>query len=147
MPKNKYKQYFDLLIVILLIYTATLVPYFTVFFDDVAEGQFAFDLCVDVFFAIDIVLTFFTAYNETSDTVVVSRSKIALRYLKGTFLLDVLTTIPFQLIQKISMDSENVQLTGETQNAKILRIIRLQRLYRLFRLFRLIKLMRLFKLS
>lgn len=55
-------------------------------FEKAANGVLLFiDMVVDFFFAIDIILTFFVAYFDTSNFVLVDdHMKIALRY--GVFL-------------------------------------------------------------
>ena len=100
MPKNKRKQIFDLVIVVLLIYTATLVPYFTCFVDDISDFRFVFDLCVDFLFFIDIILNFLTGYELQNGVIEVRKCKIAINYIKGFFFIDLITTMPFQLIEK-----------------------------------------------
>jgi hypothetical protein len=56
-------------------------------------------------------------------------------------MLDVFTTIPFQLLE-IQDDKD-----GAAGNSKALRLARIPRLYRLLRIFRLFKLIRMFKQS
>lgn len=94
-PTNKKKKYFDMLVVIMLLYTASLVPYFTCFVDEISNVHFAFDLVIDFCFALDIVLSFFTAYEITPGKYEYRKSKIACNYIKGFFFIDLVTTIPF----------------------------------------------------
>lgn len=98
MPNNKTKMIWDWYVVILLIYTALLVPYI-VCFNISREDSFSwnFDLAIDGSFIIDIFLTFFQAI-EHQDLVIVDRCCIAKTYIKGWFFIDLFTTIPFQLI-------------------------------------------------
>ena len=122
----------------LLIYTALLVPYNVCFVDETTDVQFIFDLMVDFSFMVDIVLTFFTAYEEKG-TLVINRHMIAKNYLKGWFMLDVITTIPFQLLEKMNTDANGAS------DSKALRLARIPRLYRLLRIFRLLRLLKLLK--
>lgn len=94
-PENKYKKIWDLYVTVLLIYTAIAVPY-TVCFNINREDSFniGFDLTIDFSFLVDIILTFFTVI-EQGDQVVTNRCQIAKSYLKGWFLIDTFTTIPF----------------------------------------------------
>lgn len=94
-PNNTKKKYFDIVVVLLLIYTAGLVPFFTCFVEVVSDFQFAFDLIVDFIFMVDIILSFFTAYEIKPGIFEYRKSKIALNYIKGFFFIDLLTTIPF----------------------------------------------------
>lgn len=63
-PNSRLKQVWDIWIVFLLIYTALIVPYKVCFEDTTSDGQFGFDLLIDFSFLIDIILTFFAAYEE-----------------------------------------------------------------------------------
>lgn len=129
----------------LLIYTATIVPYTVCFYEESGTVGFAIDLLMDLSFTIDIILTFFTAIYLKNGRLEISRSAIALNYITGYFVLDVVTTFPYQLIEKFSLEDEAI--SGDQSQIKMLRILRIQRLYKLFRIFRLLKLFRLIKFS
>ena len=65
----------DLFVVTLLIYTALFVPFRVCFADGSTDGQFIFDCLVDVGFLIDIIMTFFTATQESAkDEIVTNKS-------------------------------------------------------------------------
>jgi hypothetical protein len=59
-PSNRIKRVWDLVIMVLLIYTATYVPFRVCFIDDGSDGFFIWECLVDSLFFIDIVLNFFT---------------------------------------------------------------------------------------
>ena len=85
------------------------------------------DYIIDIFFAIDILLTFFTGYHNDSEVYVTSHWRIALRYLKFWFWLDCLSIVPFQLI------------IPEGGYTVFLRVSRLPRLYKITKLSRVIR--------
>ena len=143
-PKSKYKQRWDILVMLLLLYTAIWVPYKVCFEDTLTSFEFALDIVVDSLFLLDIILTFFTMYEKPDGKYELKRLQIAKNYLRGYFLLDFVTTFPYQLLEKAIA----VEASGSgTDNLKMLRIMRIQRLYKLFRIFRLLKLFRLIRLS
>lgn len=74
------------------------VPFNVCFVDDITDLQYWFDNLVDFSFFVDIVLAFFTAILKDGDGYITNHKIIAVMYLKSWFLLDVITTIPFQLI-------------------------------------------------
>jgi len=94
-PANKVKQGWDVLIMLLLLYTALFVPYKVCFEDQSSDAQFIFDCWVDACFFIDIILTFFTATEQAQGVLEVKKSKLAKNYLKGWFFIDLFTTFPF----------------------------------------------------
>jgi hypothetical protein len=49
-------------------------------------------------FIVDIFFNFTTAYYDENDELIYKRSKIAIRYMTGFFLLDSISSIPFDLI-------------------------------------------------
>lgn len=103
MQDSKFKSYWNAIIMFLLLYVATYVPFSTCFnqkqgnFDTVIEY---FDLLVDLIFAIDIVVNFLSSYEDPKDGLpVVDLGKIANNYISGWFTLDVLACMPVQLIE------------------------------------------------
>ena len=80
-------------------YTATLVPYRTIFIED--EGTsflFYFDMFVDLLYFIDLILNFLMAYEDADKKLEVRLKKIASNYLQSWFFLDFLSCIPFQYL-------------------------------------------------
>lgn len=137
-PGNKKKKAWDVWVMILLLYIAIFLPIKVSFVDEVTQVESICDLVIDVSFFVDIVMTFFVAFNR--DNVLISdRAEIAKTYFKGWFFIDVFTVIPFQVFEKLNKDIE------EASNSKALRLARIPRLYRLLRILRLSKLLRVFK--
>ena len=95
-PLNKLKAPWDFMIVFLLFYSSTYVPYRVCFTDFTPEWLFIFDLWVDFMFFLDILLTFFAAYENSRGFYVVKQHKIIFQYVRShMFYIDVFTTIPF----------------------------------------------------
>lgn len=91
-------------VIVLLLYTAIWVPYKVCFTDKTSDAQFWWDCFVDLCFFIDIILTFFSAVEDGS-RIIDERGEIAMKYIKsGWFFTDTFTTIPFQVIEKITAD-------------------------------------------
>ena len=124
---------------VLLIYTATFVPYRTAFLDEVSSGLIFFEYIVDSLFFIDILVNFASGYDIPEFGIVeVKWSKIAVKYFKSWFFLDLVTVFPFQIL-------EDTQDASDSNDLKLLRLARLPRLYRLLRILRLFKMLRLLK--
>jgi len=90
------------------------------------------DLMVDVIFMFDVVINFNTSYLE-GPKLITSRRKIAKTYLKRWFLLDAVTSIPFEYIVG-SLES------GQSHFSKIAMLLKVARIARLLKLLRLVKL-------
>lgn len=75
-------------LVALVVYSAWASPFELAFRELLAGSLLTVDLLVDAFFAVDIILTFFVAYLDTSTYLLVDdHKKIALRfvYIPSTF--------------------------------------------------------------
>ena len=107
MPDTVFKTMWNILIICMLFYTATLAPFRIAFYDD--TGSFwskfynIFDTFVDFVFAIDIIINFISVYEKPNGRYEYSPKKIALNYLTGFFLVDFIATVPVQMI----MDPKN----------------------------------------
>lgn len=139
-PYNGTKTAWDLWVMLLLVYTALFVPYQVCFMDETSDGLFMFGLIVDASFLTDVVITFFTAIDQ-SGKIIDDRGTIAKNYFKLWFWIDFFSSIPFQLLEKFD--------SGESSagNEKALRLARLPRLYRLIRILRLVKMFRITKMD
>ena len=139
-PEGSLKKVWDIIIVILLLYTATYSPYRTAFMaDDFSQLYFVFELCVDSLFFLDIIISFLTPFQMRDDEYEYDSKKIANNYLLGPFFIDVIAILPTWAFEETDID-----LDTDGSN-KLFRLARLQRLYRLLRIFRVIKLIKINK--
>ena len=109
-PSNTAKQVWDMVVMLLLIYTAIFVPIKVCFLESSSDVQFIIDLVVDFLFLTDIVLTFNTALEDQQGIYIVKRAKIAKAYCLGWFFIDFFTSIPsdaFEKLQELSPDDSN----------------------------------------
>eukprot|EP01047_Picozoa_sp_COSAG01_P102675 COSAG01_NODE_32230_length_584_cov_1.622680_2_plen_86_part_01 len=82
----------DLCQVVVLCAIAVLVPLrlsFTAVQDNIPVTWFVYDMVTDLYFYVDIVLNFRTAFEDTDGTLVDDKKKVAWRYLKSWFPIDV----------------------------------------------------------
>jgi hypothetical protein len=93
------------------------------------------DICMLVFFTLDILLSFNVAYYELG-AIIVDRRSIAANYLRGWCLPDVLATVPFDLLLC-------TELTCADKSSVLLgfKLIRLTKALRLLRVAKLNKIM------
>ncbi|TYK22565.1 potassium channel AKT2/3 [Cucumis melo var. makuwa] len=90
--------------VVLVAYSVWVYPLEVAFLDAIPRRKLLIvDSIVDIFFAIDIVFTFFVAYIDHRTQLLVRDSKkIAIRYLSTWFLMDLASTIPFDTLAYLS---------------------------------------------
>jgi len=135
LPEERKKKHWDLFISFLLLYTSIFVPIRVAFIDETSDFLLFWETLIDTFFITDIVLTFFTAFKKQGNQLETRATKIAKHYLKGWFWIDLISSFPFQLVEKEI-------LNGSTNNVKLTRIVRIPRIYRIVRVFRLLKLVK-----
>ena len=63
---------------------------------------------IDIFFFIDILVNFNSAYIDESYEVIDDRKKIAKSYLVSWFLIDFLSIVPFELVVTQGNQIENI---------------------------------------
>lgn len=106
---SPFKAVWDWIILLLVMYTAIFTPYVAAFLlsEEKADKRnrkyyddpiVVIDLLVDVMFIIDILINFRTTYVNSNDEVVSHPGKIAVHYLRGWFVIDVVAAIPFDLL-------------------------------------------------
>ncbi|GMJ11089.1 potassium channel in Arabidopsis thaliana 3, ARABIDOPSIS THALIANA K+ RECTIFYING CHANNEL 1 [Hibiscus trionum] len=132
-PYDHRYRWWQTFLVALVLYSAWASVFELAFKRAARGGLLVIDLVVDIFFALDIVLTFFVAYlDKTTYLLVDDHKKIALRYVtRAWFFMDVASTLPFQLIFRI--------LAGKWHNGEIFGFLNLLRLWRLWRVSELFK--------
>nr|KAJ0217263.1 hypothetical protein LSAT_V11C300112070 [Lactuca sativa] len=126
-PYDRRYRWWQAFLVVLVIYSAWSSP-FELAFKDVATGSLMYiDLVVDLFFTIDIILTFFVAYlDKTTYLLVDDHKKIAIRYVTHMmFPMDVASTLPFQSLYRL--------FTGKLHHGQAFGFLNLLRLWRLRR--------------
>ena len=83
---------------------------------------------INIIFALDIMLNFRTTYkNEITGEEVIEPRKICRNYLRGTFWIDFISVVPFDII-----------LSDFVSNGTILKAFSILKLFRVFRLSKLI---------
>ena len=73
----------------LLLYTATVMPYRMAFIQSVMyDSWFYVELCVDALFFIDLLINCFSAYYNNHGHLVTDRKIIIISYLRSWFIID-----------------------------------------------------------
>lgn len=78
-----------------LLYTCTLLPVAVCFVETPVEPWITLDWIVTAFFAVDMVVSFLSAYWDKDKHLIVDGGQIAKHYLRGWFWIDLVATFPF----------------------------------------------------
>ena len=127
----------DLFMTLVLIITCIQTPLNIAFedFDDSSRDNFSLilDYIIDFLFLIDIIVIFNSAFYDADVELVDNRKDIAIFYIQGWFIVDLLAIIPFDQIINAKGGNDYNQL------ARVARVGRLYKLVKLTRLFRMLK--------
>ncbi|TPX69675.1 hypothetical protein SpCBS45565_g02243 [Spizellomyces sp. 'palustris'] len=131
---SHFLKRWDMLSLILLIFTASVTPFETAFIasDNSINIMFLINRLVDLVFFIDMFVQIRTPYRDSQTGRLVRDGKsILLRYMKSWFLIDLVSVIPFELL--------NMGQGGGKKNLSQLRLLRFLRLARLLKLLRVLR--------
>ena len=145
-PTSPFMKKWDIFMMLLLVFTAIVTPIEVAFMETSLNALFVLNRLVDLSFIADIFLNFFLAFEDKESLQwVFSHRRIAKRYLRGWFLIDVASILPFDslaLADKLSTPTvvgngtATVRNKDDLQKLKVMRVIRLLRLVKLARVVR-----------
>ena len=147
MPDHPFKNFWNVLMIILLIYVVSYVPISISFIDASPDNSCDLaclvDTIVDYIFGCDMFVNFISAYEDpyNENLPVVNCKRISCNYLTGWFGIDFIAIFPTGQFQKLFTPEDE----SGSSNLKIARLARLPRLYRMIRLMRMLKLLRVFR--
>ncbi|RLM91874.1 hypothetical protein C2845_PM08G23900 [Panicum miliaceum] len=125
-PHTPLGGWWQRFLIVLVLYSAWAAPFELALERAATTPLLVVDLVVDVFFAVDIAVSFSVAYFDRSANLFVDdRRKIATRYLtRPWFAMDVASTIPFHIIYRLVSGRS----TGLFRYLNLLRLWRLRRI-------------------
>jgi hypothetical protein len=136
-PHGNLRLLWDFCMVMFLCYTMLSEPVFMGFEID-PEGPFlVMEYVVIVFFLADVCVNFRTAVeNGVNKTLVTDQRQIAWRYLTGWFVIDMCSSLPFELFI-LKSDSSTVSVSQAKVGAKIFKSTKAVKIVRLLKLTKL----------
>ena len=143
-PDNPKKSIWDLWITLILLITCIVTPVSIAFKKSkkkeagIAEDSHSqldgINNFMDIMFAIDIIVIFFSAIQTEDMEILHDRKTIIKEYLTGWFLIDVLAIFPFEWV-----------INSDQHYNSIIRVARFGRLYKLVKLFKLIRIVKIIR--
>ncbi|KAA0062380.1 hypothetical protein IC582_021448 [Cucumis melo] len=110
LPDSRWYRAWTKFILIWAVYSSFFTPMEFGFFRGLPENLFILDIVGQIAFLLDIVFQFFLAYRDKQTyRMVYKRSPIALKYLKSTFVTDLLSCMPWDIIYKACGRREEVR--------------------------------------
>uniref|UniRef100_A0A5B7B3V9 Potassium channel n=1 Tax=Davidia involucrata TaxID=16924 RepID=A0A5B7B3V9_DAVIN len=122
-PDNRWYRVWTKFILIWAVYSSFFTPMEFGFFRGLSKNLFILDIAGQGVFIIDIVLQFFVAYRDSQTyRMVYKRTPIALRYLKCTFVIDLLGCMPWDIIYKACGNKEEVRYLLWTRLSRVRKV-------------------------
>ena len=128
---SSFKLRWDLFIMLLAIYNCVITPVNVAFQPAVMETIYflILNLIIDITFLSDIVVNFRTAYlHEKTGDEISDPKKIAKKYIKTRFWIDLAASIPLDFMALLFFSSSN---SNELQLISLLKLVRVLRLNRI----------------
>ena len=141
---SRWLQYWDAVFMACMIYTCVITPVEICMYKGVqlGDGETSFTIMffgnqlVNVCFAVDLVMNFFLAYQEmphdggrwVTDVPLIRR-----KYLRGWFCIDLISLLPFDLLEQLGMLQSGATTTSTLRLTRALRLVRLLKLLRVLR--------------
>ena len=131
-PEDSFTKIWSSIISIILIYVTFALSFELAFIEEMNLFFELNEYITSAFFILDIFLNFNIVYYDSKGKLVVSRCRIACRYLKCWFLIDFISSFPFYLLTSAG--------TGSFfQGLKTLKIFKYFKIIRILRLLKFIK--------
>lgn len=127
----------DLVNVVMLLYTCFEIPFSVVFVDSNCDWTWLsiLNITIDCLFLVDIIITFFTAYDDDLGAQVTDHKLIAKKYLLGWFTPDIVSSVP---VDKLACLAASLD-TSQSNLLRLLKIVRFMKMARLFKILRMFK--------
>jgi hypothetical protein len=138
-PESRFTQKWDLIQLLLISYVAVVIPFRIGFEVEEIVGSLAFfwDVLVDIYFLIDLLINFRLAYYITNDPLrtgelETDKKAIVHHYLRGWFTIDLLSVLPIKY----------VYIVAQGGTSSVSNVTKTFRLFRLFKMLQVTKIMR-----
>ena len=135
-PNSDFKLYFDMAIFIFAFYYFFIFPIILSFYPNKSNTFKSWfimiNLIVDIFYIIDLILGFFTAYYDIEEKFIRKLSYISVNYLSGWFIIDLLSAIPFTTVFSFTIRKNEYigTYSGQFQIIELMESFRLVKIYK-----------------
>lgn len=129
-PKSRFRTFWDILIILCSLWNCILVPIHKAFLADNFHDlhTVAIFVVIDMIFVVDLVLNFRTKIvNDLTGEGIEDPKLIAIKYIKKSFIVDLLSTIPFEYVLSYIFDIHYSTLVDNTSLLSMLKIFRIVR--------------------
>ena len=138
-PKSKSVRRWDVITFFALVCTAIVTPVEVAFLESKIDALFVWNRVIDMIFLFDLVLQFFLAYHDVGrgNILIKNRHLIAKRYVSSWFLIDLVSSYPFDLMGFVHhfFQNRSLRLLRLLKLARVARIQRIQSRWEVYAIF------------
>jgi len=143
-PEKPFRLSWDASSLLLILIVSIFVPLELTFFLDTTapDGFIITSAIIDIFFGIDILFNFFTAYHEghgLGGELRTDLGGIALHYVRGWFALDFVASVPYMTFLQLMTGAEEEDNAGGDA-ARMIKMLKYAKLARVMKVLRVLKL-------
>lgn len=131
-PQSSFHKYWDLFIMVCALYNGVTLPIeisFNPAWMDLELASYVNTL-IDISFLIDIIVVFRTTITGMDGEENTDQKQIAKNYLKGSFFIDILSTVPMDSLASLFLEPDVAQNFALFGALKLIRVTRLGRIIR-----------------
>eukprot|EP00658_Telonema_sp_P-2_P000084 TRINITY_DN10027_c0_g1_i6.p1 TRINITY_DN10027_c0_g1~~TRINITY_DN10027_c0_g1_i6.p1 ORF type:complete len:631 (+),score=147.90 TRINITY_DN10027_c0_g1_i6:200-2092(+) len=124
---SELRKWWDSVTITILLYILISLPILVAFTIE-NETTYVIGTAIDAFFMLDVFMNFITTYEDDQLVLVTDFGKIACNYFQTWFVVDLVSSVPFQLFPGL-----NGSASGAARGLKIVKLVKLLRVFRLNR--------------
>jgi hypothetical protein len=133
-PMSPFMKRWEEVSVFLLLFTALVTPFEIAYLETKYDGLFGMNRVIDAGFFVDMTLTCRLAYlDKKTGTFILDGGKILNHYLKGWFLIDAVSLIPWDVIGLVSGSGGDLKVLRLLKIMKLTKLVRIMKSARLFK--------------
>jgi CRP-like cAMP-binding protein len=156
-PQGRFMQRWDMFMLCLMLFTATVTPYEIGFLSTKIDALFIVNRLTDIGFFTDMIFQFHLGFFDPKRQAFELRQVVIVKkYLMGWFIIDCVSTIPYDCIGVImgggGSEEDAIEATvgaaeaaGEASNLEQLKILRILKLLKMVKMIRVLKSARMVK--
>lgn len=141
-PDSLFSQIWDMLQLVLLLMVCFYVPLRVGFSVEVPLWSYEFwqDAAIDIYFVVDIIMQFRSAYYDSAGHLIVDTAKIRKHYLRGWFFVDFVCVLPLGYFSYFTAgEGEGEGTSSSFRAVKSLRLLRMGKMMRLAKVYKMLQ--------
>ena len=135
-PLARGKRIWDAFLAVAVIYNAVFCPFHLAFNVRMSSFHELMYRVVDVVFIVDIFVNFNTGFYDAGNNLVMDRQRISDRYITSWFSIDVISSIPLDLVFRESSLTDNVSALRLTKLLRMFKLMKMASVLRVHRIHR-----------